>query len=85
MALLNGISDSGFFNFWEMRDLTTSTACNGASSTAAAGPELAGEGAAAAGAGAGAEDDAGAEDELGVDNSPPDAGAASSSMTGSTS
>ena len=82
IALLRGISVKGFFNFCAMRDLRISTAETGASATAAAGPEFAGGGgAAAAGAEAGVE-----EGTEGVDAGIPlVAGVAGSSSTGSTS
>ena len=80
IALLRGMSASGFFSFCAIRDLTMSTAWTGASDTAATGPELVGEGGTGA---AGAEDFGGADGEAALGS--PEAGAASSSTTGSTS
>ena len=80
MALLKGISKSGFLSFWAINTRTMSTAPTGASGTWAAGPALGGGGAAAA-AGAELEDEAvGA----GAESLEPAVGAGSSS-TGSTS
>ena len=82
MALLNGISPNGFFNFCAINDRTISTAGTGTSGTAAAGPafeageaELVGIEGAVAVAGAGASSE-------GFSPPGPDDG---SSSTGSTS
>jgi|TARA_R110002003_G_scaffold113_3_gene9825 hypothetical protein len=77
MALLSGMSMSGFFSFWATSARRMSVAVTGASGTWAAGPALA-IGAAAGAAAVGALE--------GADGaSPPPAAGSGSSSTGSTS